>query len=130
MNPVSKHILYTARRHASSSSYAKPEKFMQTIVLSNGATFQVRTTSPIRSHIRMTKDTRNHPLWNPALLKEGMSNESEQLSKFQKRFGDIAELGDISWIESDQAVSNAMKKVIASGGTPLKVAQSKAAKKK
>ncbi|CAO0798544.1 unnamed protein product [Mucor circinelloides] len=103
------------------STQSKPEKFLQTIVLSNGATYTVRTTSPTRAQIRLTKDTRNHPLWNPSMLKEGVTDESEQLTKFQKRFGDL-DLGDISWIESDEAVSNAMKKAAASGGPPKKVA--------
>ncbi|KAI8069943.1 hypothetical protein BC940DRAFT_296541 [Gongronella butleri] len=128
MNTTAKQIVQVTRRY--SSTYAVPEKFLQTIVLSNGATFTVRTTSPVRSQVRLTKDTRNHPLWNPAMLKEGVTGESEQMSKFQKRFGDIAELGDISWIESDAAVSDAMKKVIATGGTPKKVANAKAGKKK
>jgi ribosomal protein L31 len=107
-------------RHASTQA-TKPEKFLQTIVLSNGATYTVRTTSPTRNQIRLTKDTRNHPLWNPAMLKEGVTDESEQLTKFQKRFGDL-DLGDISWIESDEAVSAAMKKVVASGGATKKAA--------
>ncbi|KAI8344727.1 hypothetical protein BC941DRAFT_409476 [Chlamydoabsidia padenii] len=111
---------HTIKRFASSQTpaYAKPERFLQTVVLSNGATYTVRTTSPIRSQIRLTKDTRNHPLWNPAMLKEGVTDESEQLTKFQKRFGDT-DLTDISWIESEEAVSDAMKKVIASGGTKV-----------
>lgn len=135
MNPTSinvlkNNIVYSTRRYASTNTtYAKPERFLQTIVLSNGATYTLRTTSPVRSQIRLTKDTRNHPLWNPAMLKEGVTDESEQLTKFQKRFGDIADLGDISWIESEEQVSAAMKKVIASGGTPRKVAAAKGKKK-
>jgi ribosomal protein L31 len=115
-------------RRASTAATSKPEKFLQTIVLSNGATFTVRTTSPTRAQIRLTKDTRNHPLWNPAMLKEGVTDESEQLTKFQKRFGDL-DLGDISWIESDEVVSAAMKKVIASGGTVPKKAPAKGKKR-
>lgn len=114
-------------RNASSIS-AKPEKFLQTIVLSNGATYTVRTTSPTRSQIRLTKDTRNHPLWNPSMLKEGVTDESEQLTKFQKRFGDL-DLGDISWIESDEAVSATMKKIAASGGTVQKNQKTKGKRK-
>ena len=121
--------LATQVRHASSVSAAKPEKFLQTIVLSNGATYTVRTTSPTRAQIRLTKDTRNHPLWNPAMTKEGVTDESEQLTKFQKRFGDL-DLGDISWIESDEAVSATMKKVAASGGTVKKAAPAKGRGKK
>ncbi|OBZ86924.1 hypothetical protein A0J61_05021 [Choanephora cucurbitarum] len=120
--------LYIQTRSASTATQSKPEKFLQTIVLSNGATYTVRTTSPTRNQIRLTKDTRNHPLWNPAMLKEGVTDESEQLTKFQKRFGGL-DLSDISWIESDEQVSAAMKKVIASGGTPKKVAASKGKKK-
>ncbi|KAG2209426.1 uncharacterized protein EV154DRAFT_525582 [Mucor mucedo] len=111
-------------RNASNLTSAKPEKFLQTIVLSNGATYTVRTTSPTRAQIRLTKDTRNHPLWNPSMLKEGVNDESEQLTKFQKRFGDL-DLGDISWIESDEALSATMKKVAASGGTVKKAADKK-----
>ncbi|KAI9305335.1 hypothetical protein BJ944DRAFT_265388 [Cunninghamella echinulata] len=130
LHTLKKDILYTTKRYASSqNTYAKPERFLQTVVLSNGATYTLRTTSPVRSQIRLTKDTRNHPLWNPAMLKEGVTDESEQLTKFQKRFGDIADLGDISWIESEEDVSAAMKKVIASGGTPRKVAAAKGKKK-
>ncbi|CAO3665319.1 unnamed protein product [Rhizopus microsporus] len=117
-------------RHASTASAAsKPEKFLQTIVLSNGATYTVRTTSPTRSQIRLTKDTRNHPLWNPAMLKEGVTDESEQLTKFQQRFGDL-DLSDISWIESDEAVSTTLKKAAASGGYNKKAAAAAAKGKK
>ena len=105
----------TLVRHASTQQTVKPEKFVQTVVLSNGATFTVRTTSP-RANIRLAKDTRNHPLWNPAMLKEGVRDESEQLSKFQKRFGAESDLGDLAWIESEEQISTTMKKVIASGG--------------
>ncbi|CAO3595339.1 unnamed protein product [Absidia cylindrospora] len=122
-------LRHPSKRFASSQTvHAKPEQFLQTVVLSNGATFTVRTTSPIRSQIRLTKDTRNHPLWNPAMLKEGVTDESEQLTKFQKRFGDT-DLADISWIESDETVSAAMKKVIASGGTKVTNTKGKGKKK-
>ncbi|KAI8141606.1 hypothetical protein BJV82DRAFT_618404 [Fennellomyces sp. T-0311] len=102
-------------RHASTTQSVKPEKFVQTVVLSNGATFTIRTTSP-RAQIRLAKDTRNHPLWNPSMLKEGVRDESEQLSKFQKRFGAESDLADLAWIESDEAMSTTMKKAVASGG--------------
>ncbi|KAI8580431.1 hypothetical protein K450DRAFT_236989 [Umbelopsis ramanniana AG] len=74
-------------RYASGQAVV-PEQFTQTIVLSNGATYTVRTTSP-KPQVRLTKDTRNHPLWNPSMLREGVNDESEQLTKFQKRFGDL-----------------------------------------
>ncbi|CAO3600897.1 unnamed protein product [Absidia cylindrospora] len=137
MNKTATSTLHTLRTHTHStlkrfastqSSPARPERFLQTVVLSNGATFTVRTTSPLRSQIQLTKDTRNHPLWNPAMLKEGVTDESEQLTKFQKRFGDT-NLADISWIESEETVSAAMKKVIASGGTKISNAKPKGKKK-
>ncbi|KAI7861352.1 hypothetical protein BDF14DRAFT_1738891 [Spinellus fusiger] len=116
-------------RYASTAAPAsKPEVFLQTIVMSNGATFTVRTTSPVRPQIRLTKDTRNHPLWNPSMLKQGLTEESEQLTKFQKRFGGGADLADLAWIESDEAVSMSMKKALTSGG-PTKKAPAKGKRK-
>ncbi|CAM0135847.1 hypothetical protein VKS41_001715 [Umbelopsis sp. WA50703] len=118
-----------AVRHASGkASSALPEQFTQTIVLSNGATYNVRTTSP-KAQVRLTKDTRNHPLWNPSMLREGVNDESEQLTKFQKRFGDLGGLEDISFVESDEAVSKAMQKAAASGGQTAKAAKGKGKRK-
>lgn len=129
LNKTSRLATQLVQKRYASSVQQQPEKFLQTIVLSNGATYTVRTTSPTRSQIRLTKDTRNHPLWNPSMLKEGVTDESEQLTKFQKRFGDL-DLGDISWIESDEAVSATMKKIAASGGTVKKAAPTKGRGKK
>ncbi|CAO3661684.1 unnamed protein product [Umbelopsis vinacea] len=105
-----------------------PEQFSQTIVLSNGATYTVRTTSP-KPQVRLTKDTRNHPLWNPSMLREGVNDESEQLTKFQKRFGDLGDLEDISFVQSDEEVSKAMQKAAASGGQTNKSAKGKGKRK-
>ncbi|RUS21841.1 hypothetical protein BC937DRAFT_91322 [Endogone sp. FLAS-F59071] len=93
-------------------SPALPELFPQTIVLSNGATYTVRTTSP-RSQIRLTRDTRNHPLWNPSKVRANLKDESEQLVKFTKRFSDLEDLTDVSFIKSEENVSAAMKKAVA-----------------
>ncbi|KAK3830274.1 MAG: hypothetical protein J3R72DRAFT_258564 [Linnemannia gamsii] len=70
-----------------------PELFDQTIVLSNGATFTLRTPSP-RAQIRLTRDTRNHPLWNPEMRGNISGDDSGQLSKFAKKFGDMEGFGD------------------------------------
>ncbi|KAF9999746.1 hypothetical protein BGZ79_006654 [Entomortierella chlamydospora] len=70
-----------------------PELFDQTVVLSNGATFTMRTPSP-RSQIRLTRDTRNHPLWNPEMRGNASGDDSGQLSKFAKKFGDLEGFGD------------------------------------
>ncbi|KAG0364373.1 hypothetical protein BC939DRAFT_250690 [Gamsiella multidivaricata] len=70
-----------------------PELFDQTVVLSNGATFTLRTPSP-RSQIRLTRDTRNHPLWNPEMHGKSSGDDSGQLSRFAKKFGDLDGFGD------------------------------------
>ncbi|KAF9113138.1 hypothetical protein BGX27_002131 [Mortierella sp. AM989] len=70
-----------------------PELFDQTVVLSNGATFTLRTPSP-RSQIRLTRDTRNHPLWNPEMRGNTSGDDSGQLSRFAKKFGDLEGFGD------------------------------------
>ncbi|CAG8514048.1 hypothetical protein C2G38_2111572 [Gigaspora rosea] len=64
----------------------RPELFTQRIILSNGATYTIRTTSP-KSLIKLIKDTRNHPLWNPTTQYDSLDDESGQLSKFTKKFG-------------------------------------------
>ncbi|KAF8938412.1 hypothetical protein EDD21DRAFT_392410 [Dissophora ornata] len=79
---------------ASDSSAPRfPELFDQTIVLSNGATFTLRTPSP-RPQIRLTRDTRNHPLWNPEMRGNASGDDSGQLSKFAKKFGDMDGFGN------------------------------------
>lgn len=116
-----------SRGYASKSptvSPALPELFSQTIVLSNGATYTVRTTSP-RSQIRLTKDTRNHPLWNPSKLRANLKDESEQLVKFNKRFSNLEDLTDVAFIESEENVSAAMKKAVANSMTQKRKAKGK-----
>lgn len=117
-----------ARYASGKADGAIPEQFSQTIVLSNGATYTVRTTSP-KPQVRLTKDTRNHPLWNPSMLREGVNDESEQLTKFQKRFGDLDGLEDISFVQSDEEVSKAMQKAAASGGQTTKSGKGKTKRK-
>ncbi|KAF9584740.1 hypothetical protein BGW38_005344 [Lunasporangiospora selenospora] len=95
----------TSIRHKSSSAKLAPEStttsnsrapelFDQTIVLSNGATFTLRTPSP-RPQIRLTRDTRNHPLWNPDMSRGMSSDDSGQLTRFTKKFGDMDGFGDM-----------------------------------
>ncbi|KAF9180301.1 hypothetical protein BGZ51_006301 [Haplosporangium sp. Z 767] len=95
-------LLVSLRYKSSSSSTSAntssdrprpPELFDQTIVLSNGATFTLRTPSP-RPQIRLTRDTRNHPLWNPDMKGHAGGDDSGQLSKFAKKFGDMEGFGD------------------------------------
>ncbi|KAG0202583.1 hypothetical protein BGX28_004929 [Mortierella sp. GBA30] len=75
-----------------------PELFDQTIVLSNGATFTLRTPSP-RPQIRLTRDTRNHPLWNPEMRGNASGDDSGQLSKFAKKFGAMDGFGDVDFAD-------------------------------
>ncbi|RUS32439.1 hypothetical protein BC938DRAFT_475383 [Jimgerdemannia flammicorona] len=115
-------IRVTRRRDYATKAEQKPmtpELFPQTVVLSNGATYMVRTSSP-RAQLRLTKDTRNHPLWNPAVLASQLSDENEQLVRFTKRFGDLHDLSDVSVIQSDEAVSAAMTKAVTVSTSPKK----------
>ncbi|KAI8816756.1 uncharacterized protein EV422DRAFT_486904, partial [Fimicolochytrium jonesii] len=63
-----------------------PPAFHQTIMHSDGSTFTLRSTSP-RSLLKLTKDSRNHALWNPAL--NVLDDQTGELAKFEKAFGDF-----------------------------------------
>ncbi|CAG8538923.1 22580_t:CDS:1 [Cetraspora pellucida] len=80
----------------------RPELFTQQIILSNGATYTMRTTSP-KSIIKLIKDTRNHPLWNPTTQSDSLDDESGQLSKFTKKFGN--EVYDLDLMLADEPLS-------------------------
>ncbi|KAI9668699.1 MAG: hypothetical protein M1829_005312 [Trizodia sp. TS-e1964] len=85
-----------ARPFSSSSALAarlikrphRPYTFAQLITLSDGSTFTHRTTSPLPIY-KATKDTRNHPLWNPSSLKLANQEEDDagRLRAFRERFG-------------------------------------------
>ncbi|PKC70323.1 hypothetical protein RhiirA1_414520 [Rhizophagus irregularis] len=98
------------RSYATTKSFIRPRLFTQQIVLTNGATYTLRTTSP-KPRIKFIKDTRNHPLWNPSQLSQALDDDSGQLSKFIKKFGD--EEYDLEFMESDENLpvltSNDMK---------------------
>ena len=70
-----------------------PETFPQTVILSDGSSVTLSTTTP-KASIKLTKDTRNSPLWNPSLTK--IKEASGELSRFEKRFGDLGSLNDLS----------------------------------
>ncbi|KAF9907123.1 hypothetical protein EC991_011263 [Linnemannia zychae] len=93
MNLHHKSSFSTSATSTSDNKLRSPELFDQTIVLSNGATFTLRTPSP-RAQIRLTRDTRNHPLWNPEMRGNISGDDSGQLSKFAKKFGDMEGFGD------------------------------------
>ncbi|KAI6246542.1 hypothetical protein HI914_05271 [Erysiphe necator] len=66
----------------------RPYTFTQLIVLSDGSTFTMRTTSPAPVY-KSAKDSRNHPLWQPssAALRNVETDEAGRLRAFRKRFG-------------------------------------------
>ncbi|KAJ2317473.1 hypothetical protein IWW51_002883 [Coemansia sp. RSA 2702] len=61
-----------------------PERFTSQIILSDGSSFRVRSTAP-RAQVKITKDTRSHPLWNPQ-NDNMIDQESAHLTSFQKKF--------------------------------------------
>ncbi|KAJ3412060.1 hypothetical protein HDV05_001340 [Chytridiales sp. JEL 0842] len=80
-------------RSGSSLSRAKaalkpsnPCFFHQTVIHSDGSSFTLRTTSP-KALLTLTKDVRNHFLWNPSV--NLIDDKTGELSKFAQRFGDV-----------------------------------------
>ncbi|KTW31082.1 ribosomal protein L31 [Pneumocystis jirovecii RU7] len=66
---------------------ARPRKFQQMVVLSDGSTFTISTTSP-KPIIWITKDQRNHPLWNPDKKRQIDESDNEgRLKKFKQKYG-------------------------------------------
>ncbi|KAJ2466649.1 hypothetical protein GGI02_004306 [Coemansia sp. RSA 2322] len=61
-----------------------PELFTSQIILSDGSSFRVKSTAP-RGQVKITKDTRSHPLWNPHADRK-IDDEGGYLSVFQKKF--------------------------------------------
>ncbi|KAJ9060360.1 hypothetical protein DSO57_1031667 [Entomophthora muscae] len=68
-----------------------PQIFTQTVVLTNGATIPLRTTSP-KGILILTKDTRNNPLWNPNLVGES-DLSSDQIAKFSAKYLGLDDFG-------------------------------------
>jgi len=72
-------------------------KFPQLVIRSDGSTFTHHTTSP-RSHITLTRDLSNHPLWNPSLMSESEADEDAsagRLGRFRRRFEGLGEMEDM-----------------------------------
>lgn len=66
----------------------RPYTFTQLVTLSDGSTYTQRTTSP-QPVYKSTKDTRNHPLWQPSLdsLRNVEQDEAGRLKAFRDKFG-------------------------------------------
>uniref|UniRef100_A0A1D1YTY8 54S ribosomal protein L36, mitochondrial n=1 Tax=Anthurium amnicola TaxID=1678845 RepID=A0A1D1YTY8_9ARAE len=95
------------RSYSTTKSFVRPRLFTQQVILSNGATYTLRTTSP-KPRIKLIKDTRNHPLWNPSQLSRKLDDDSGQLSKFIKKFGD-EEYG-LEFMESEEGLPDLTSK--------------------
>lgn len=83
--------IFSTCRSASTTSQP-PRKFNQTVLLTNGASITTTSTSPLNPRIKLTRDTRNHPVWNPKAEKEGLNDESGRLAKFSKKFGNMEDM--------------------------------------
>lgn len=80
---------HTQIRHASLLRRPhRPYTFTQLITLSDGSSYLSRTTSPAPVY-KSTKDTRNHPLWQPTLasLRNVEEDEAGRLKAFRDKFG-------------------------------------------
>ncbi|KAJ3127611.1 hypothetical protein HK098_006050 [Nowakowskiella sp. JEL0407] len=95
MNVLRKRLLHSSSVSLARAVQTEPTvdkkyvpTFRQTVVHSDGSTFSIRTTSP-RPLLRMTKDVRNSPVWNP-LLKFNTSGELDgEVARFAKKFASI-----------------------------------------
>ena len=59
--------------------------FHQTIVLTDGSTFKVMSSSPRKTY-RLTRDKFNNPLWTGRRRSADEDEQNQQLSKFRKSF--------------------------------------------
>ncbi|KAJ1782321.1 hypothetical protein LPJ59_006838, partial [Coemansia sp. RSA 2399] len=80
------------------STTRHPERFLTQIVLSDGSSFRVRCTAP-REQVKITKDTRSHPLWNPQ-TDQKVDDEGGYVATFQKKFQGF---GDFSYSKNNTA---------------------------
>lgn len=82
----------------------RPKVFTQTIILSDGSTYQKLSTSPKLS-LRLTKDVRNSQLWNPEIGKTLNNEESGRLARFKGRFDAFgtSQDDDMDWMVDERA---------------------------
>ncbi|KAJ3538138.1 hypothetical protein NMY22_g5294 [Coprinellus aureogranulatus] len=106
------------RRHISNSPYGRTHvwkrrapvlpnpvvpKFPQRVIRSDGTSFTQWTTSP-KSLVRLTRDTTNNPMYNPALASdrsiEEESGTTGRLGRFNRRFEELGgNFDDMQWLE-------------------------------
>ncbi|BFZ56649.1 hypothetical protein PYCC9005_003696 [Savitreella phatthalungensis] len=97
--------LITPVRKALIGKAYRPQLFTQTVILSDGSTVSRMTTSP-RSSVRLTRDIRNNPLWNPSSASGVQREETGRLARFRDRF---AGYGAPAPIGSDKEVAAGKK---------------------
>ncbi|TGO89483.1 hypothetical protein BPOR_0107g00090 [Botrytis porri] len=86
--PINSTLTHQIRHATLLKRPIRPYTFTQLVTLSDGSTYLTRSTSPAPIY-RSTKDTRNHPLWQPSLdsLRNVENDEAGRLSAFRERFG-------------------------------------------
>src|SRR5271170_3447687 len=77
--------LYQQTRGYKNQLFRKPEVFHQTIVLSDGSSFKVMTSSPRKAY-RLTRDKFNNPLWTGRRRSSEEDAQNQQLSRFRRAF--------------------------------------------
>lgn len=86
--PITSTLTHQIRHATLLKRPIRPYTFTQLVTLSDGSTYLTRSTSPAPIY-RSTKDTRNHPLWQPSLdsLRNVENDEAGRLSAFRERYG-------------------------------------------
>jgi len=95
--------------------FRQPQVFQQSIVLSDGSSFQVMTTSP-RKVYRLARDKFNNPLWTGRRRSSDDDDQNKQLSKFRSSYssslgGNETLLGSEGKFEPGKAAKAQVEKI-------------------
>jgi hypothetical protein len=77
--------LYQQTRGYKNQLFRKPQVFHQTIVLTDGSSFKLMTSSPRKTY-RLTRDKFNNPLWTGRRRSSEEDAQNQQLSRFRRAF--------------------------------------------
>lgn len=77
--------LFQQTRSYKNQLFRKPEVFNQTIVLSDGSSFKLMTSSPRKTY-RLARDKFNNPLWTGRRRSSEEDAQNQQLSRFRRAF--------------------------------------------
>jgi len=80
-------VLRRSLRHRATSH--PPQQFLQRVVFSDGSTVTHRTTMPWPL-LRLTRDMRNNPIWNPELRAQ-VEIDSGRMRRFERRYGKLVQ---------------------------------------